>query len=296
MSKGKRKSKISAMRATLPAGFGIESEVMITTRTIEELKADGGTVKLAMLKSEDGELKIEGMLASPSSLENLKGFAVAKFGTESVDIDAEIVDGLPTVWEKNVFAALQVIAVMQSGQAVLTADRLMFEGVADSAAIRTGLEKILKEETEDVQVAQSITVDARIAARDPGASPASCVERLNNILLENPIQFEKSSTRILDSSQANIARVAQALLGCNAFAFEIGGHTDSQGGDKLNQSISERRAKSVLDAILNHGLEYGELTSRGYGEAEPIASNDTAEGRAQNRRIEIRINANTGGQ
>jgi len=71
--------------------------------------------------------------------------------------------------------------------------------------------------------------------------------------------------------------------------FHIGGHTDSVGSAKLNQSLSESRAKAVLDYLVSKGIAADRLSSKGYGEDTPIASNKTRSGRAKNRRVEINL-------
>jgi len=69
----------------------------------------------------------------------------------------------------------------------------------------------------------------------------------------------------------------------------VAGYTDSVGTDQYNQGLSERRAKAVLDYFVAHGVEASRLTAVGYGETNPVASNDTADGRAQNRRVELKV-------
>lgn len=71
--------------------------------------------------------------------------------------------------------------------------------------------------------------------------------------------------------------------------FTVEGHTDSVGSDALNQKLSEERANSVRDFLIKEGIDSGRLTAVGYGEAKPIASNNTSSGRAQNRRVEINL-------
>ena len=66
---------------------------------------------------------------------------------------------------------------------------------------------------------------------------------------------------------------------------KIDGHTDSVGSDAYNLALSDRRAKSVFDYLTSRGVDPSRLKSQGFGEANPIASNDTAEGRQQNRRV-----------
>ena len=71
--------------------------------------------------------------------------------------------------------------------------------------------------------------------------------------------------------------------------MEIGGHTDSQGGEELNLGLSQSRAEAVLDALLARSVPTSALTARGYGESSPIASNESDAGREANRRIEFTL-------
>ena len=73
------------------------------------------------------------------------------------------------------------------------------------------------------------------------------------------------------------------------------GHTDSQGPDAYNQALSERRAASVSNALAGRGVNRARLAQFGMGETQPVATNDTAEGRAANRRVELRITPATRG-
>jgi outer membrane protein OmpA-like peptidoglycan-associated protein len=68
----------------------------------------------------------------------------------------------------------------------------------------------------------------------------------------------------------------------------VEGHTDSTGADAYNQALSERRANSVLRYLVDAGVPASRLSAQGFGESQPVADNDTAEGRAQNRRVVLR--------
>jgi outer membrane protein OmpA-like peptidoglycan-associated protein len=70
--------------------------------------------------------------------------------------------------------------------------------------------------------------------------------------------------------------------------FEVGGHTDGSGSDAVNDPLSEARARAVVDHLVSGGFPASALTARGYGSSKPLADNATAEGRAQNRRVEFR--------
>ena len=70
----------------------------------------------------------------------------------------------------------------------------------------------------------------------------------------------------------------------------VNGYTDGIGGEAYNQKLSERRAGSVVDYFVKGGLDKSRFTAKGYGEAQPVAPNDTKEGRAKNRRVELLTN------
>jgi OOP family OmpA-OmpF porin len=84
-------------------------------------------------------------------------------------------------------------------------------------------------------------------------------------------------------------RIAEVLPDCRHVRMEIAGHTDSQGRDEMNLNLSQSRANAVLNGLLARNVLVSNLTAQGYGETQPIASNETESGREQNRRIEFRL-------
>jgi len=103
------------------------------------------------------------------------------------------------------------------------------------------------------------------------------------------VGFEYNSANLTPSSQATLNDAAATLKKNPDLQVEVAGHTDSAGAAAYNQSLSERRANSVRDYLVGAGANPTNLTARGYGEDEPIADNSTSEGRAVNRRVELRV-------
>jgi OOP family OmpA-OmpF porin len=105
--------------------------------------------------------------------------------------------------------------------------------------------------------------------------------------VSTPIEFESGKADLKPSSEDILHRVGEVLNDWPEAEVEIGGHTDAQGSTGFNKTLSENRAKAVRDWLTSHykNINAGNLNPRGYGESKPIASNDTAEGRAQNRRV-----------
>lgn len=98
----------------------------------------------------------------------------------------------------------------------------------------------------------------------------------------NSDDLTAASVSILDGAVATLKKRADIRV-------EVGAHTDSRGKDSYNINLSERRAASVMNYLVEHGIAAGRLTSKGYGETKPVADNGTAEGRAKNRRVELTV-------
>ena len=117
------------------------------------------------------------------------------------------------------------------------------------------------------------------------------IRRGDDLVLNIPsgITFAYDSAEVQPQFQRTLDQVAQTLAEYNQTYIDVYGHTDSVGSDAYNQTLSERRATSVADYLASRGVQTARIGTRGYGETQPIASNDTDEGRAANRRVEIKI-------
>ncbi len=103
------------------------------------------------------------------------------------------------------------------------------------------------------------------------------------------IYFNSGKTTFRVGVSEKLDLIADIMKEFKDSNFSIDGHTDSQGSNKLNQTLSENRAKAVLDYLIGKGIPTNRLSSKGFGEDNPIASNKTSKGRAQNRRVEINL-------
>jgi outer membrane protein OmpA-like peptidoglycan-associated protein len=112
------------------------------------------------------------------------------------------------------------------------------------------------------------------------------------VQFQSAILFDIDSSQLKPSAKDNIQQMAAVLVKYPDTNLLVIGHTDSTGSDAHNQTLSEQRALSVKDYLVTYGVQPGRLQSRGDGETRPVAGNDTAEGRTQNRRVEIQIAAN----
>lgn len=115
-----------------------------------------------------------------------------------------------------------------------------------------------------------------------------CVRQAQTIVLQN-VNFEFDSDTLTADARTVLAGVARGMVSQPDLMVEIAGHTDSLGSDSYNQRLSDRRAASVKSFLISQGVAPPQLVSRGYGEREPVASNDSEAGQAQNRRVEFRV-------
>lgn len=118
--------------------------------------------------------------------------------------------------------------------------------------------------------------------------PLSPIVAGSVIALRN-VFFNTASYDLLPASYAELAKLRQLMVTNASLRIELGGHTDNVGNDAANQKLSEQRANAVRDHLIAQGIEAARITAKGYGESRPVATNDTEEGRALNRRTEVTV-------
>jgi outer membrane protein OmpA-like peptidoglycan-associated protein len=104
------------------------------------------------------------------------------------------------------------------------------------------------------------------------------------------VLFDTGSYTLKPGAREKLAKISGIVLAHPGLSLQIEGHTDSVGGDDFNQQLSERRADSVRDFLAQQGVAPSSITAHGFGKTQPVASNDTPEGRQRNRRVELVVN------
>jgi OOP family OmpA-OmpF porin len=107
------------------------------------------------------------------------------------------------------------------------------------------------------------------------------------IVLEG-VHFQTNKAVLLPESSAILDRVAESLIAHPEVIIEVGGHSDSDGSDASNLKLSTKRANAVRDYLIKKGVPASQMTAKGYGETQPISDNKTPEGKAMNRRVELK--------
>ncbi len=148
--------------------------------------------------------------------------------------------------------------------------------------------------------AQQAQLNAQQAETDKAAMRAKLSEQLNSILQTrdsarglivsmSDVLFDTGRYSLKPGAREKLAKVAGILLAYPGLNIEVGGYTDNVGGDAMNQTLSENRAGSVRDYLVQQGVSTNSVSSRGFGNSLPVASNGNSSGRQQNRRVELLV-------
>ena len=207
-----------------------------------------------------------------------------KFFSEKVVDNLKASIGAPTGFAAAVVPALGALSRLSTGTLVVTDREVKLSGDAlhEAAAnqIRAGLGK---------DFPANWPYKPEISVK-PAAAPVDatvCQQLFAELLGKARIRFESGKADIAADSAGLLDRLIETALRCPNANIEVVGHTDADGEEIANQTLSEKRAQAVIDYLIKAGLPASRFTPVGYGSTQPVAGNDTDEGKAQNRRIEF---------
>ena len=175
---------------------------------------------------------------------------------------------------------------------------------SDMAASQASSATALSAAQADADRSRADTLKAQLTAQeaetDKAAMRAKLSEQLNSILQTrdtarglivsmSDVLFDSGKYSLKPGAREKLAKVAGILLAYPGLNIEVGGYTDNVGGDAMNQTLSEHRAGSVRDYLVQEGVSTNSVSSRGFGNSLPVASNDNSAGRQQNRRVELLV-------
>jgi len=131
--------------------------------------------------------------------------------------------------------------------------------------------------------AKNVIVGAAPLPAVAAAPPGSCAGKIRL----RGIEFGFDKAAVDEAGSVVLDTAIEAISACSGARLNIDGHTDSVGTEAYNQTLSERRASAVKDYLVSKGIQSGRVTPKGFGESNPVAANDTSDGRARNRRVEL---------
>jgi outer membrane protein OmpA-like peptidoglycan-associated protein len=205
-------------------------------------------------------------------------------------------------------------ARIQAEQAKADAERMkqQAEQAAQEAAHQQGeAEKARQAALEQQRLAEAETEKARQAAAKAESEKAQLraqlLDQLNSILQTrdsarglivnmSDVLFDTGSSTLKTGAREKLAKISGIVLAHPGLNLQIEGHTDSVGTEEFNQQLSERRSDSVRDFLAEQGVPGSSMSAKGFGKSQPVASNDTAEGRQRNRRVELVVSGDAIGK
>ncbi|GAC1336016.1 MAG: OmpA family protein [Bradyrhizobium sp.] len=267
---------IAAALKNLPEGFSVAANEIKAPPYIFQAYKDPVAVTLTLT----------GYVPDNTVHAAIAGAAKRKFFNEKVVDNLKASVGAPARFVNAVTPALGVLWRLSKGTQVVSDREIKLSGdafyEAAAAQIRDNLAK---------DFPQGWQVNADISVK-PAAAPVDatvCQQLFSDLLAREKIRFEARRATIDPDSIGLLDRLIETALRCPNANIEIAGHTDADGQDAFNQSLSEKRAQAVIDYLVKAGLPANRFTAMGYGSTQPIAGNDTDEGKAQNRRIDFLV-------
>jgi len=275
----------------------LPKEFTLNVKLKAEPKSDDSVLMkhqgLRIEKSPLGTIVIKGQLATKLEEQIIYKYAKAVFSNSVINLDLTLNKELPKILTKNATVGINALKHLHMGILLVDANKLKVSGVSDSILgtekVRNFLENNLN---KAIIIETNIFYDKSLNPKPVKMTPKECVNSIKDVLISEKIIFEPASAEIKGSSRVAIKKIAAILKKCENIKIEIGGHTDSQGSEEMNLELSQLRAESVKTALLTRRTLVRNLTSKGYGEAHPIADNKTEQGREINRRIEFNLIVN----
>jgi OOP family OmpA-OmpF porin len=277
---------VGELQTALPAVFSLDASPPKPGSGV----AQGPAEFTAVLAPETGKVELRGRLTDEMQRAAVDSFARARFGSSKVYVATRFDPDLPDGWPVRVLAALESLAQLDNGAILVRADTVEVTGVSGSQGAKARISQIL---SGKLGKGKTFKVNVRYdKALDPIASiptPEECVQDVDAVLSKQKITFTPGSAELDAATGSVMSALASALKGCAAIRIEIAGHTDSQGSDQGNLSLSQARAEAVLLALQGRQVDVSGMIAKGYGETVPLADNGSEAGREANRRIEFTL-------
>jgi OOP family OmpA-OmpF porin len=207
-----------------------------------------------------------------------------KFFSEKVVDNLKASIGAPQGFANAVVPSLGALSRLSTGTLVVSDREVKLSGDAfyDAAAnqMRSGLGK-------DFPTGWQYKAEISVKPASAPVDATVCQQLLADLLSKGRIRFESGKTDISPDSAGLLDRLIETAMRCPAANIEIAGHTDTDGEEAANQALSEKRAQAVAEYLIKAGLPADRFSPVGYGSTQPVAANETEDGKAQNRRIEF---------
>jgi OOP family OmpA-OmpF porin len=241
--------------------------------------------------SPERNVQLRGILPTEVAKEMIQSIAEARFGKDNVHLSVRLDDAYEDDRTIHALTAIEAMANLRQGRAILSSSGAEISGQTYDDTLNAKITGLFQDKLSQYQ-ALSLSIDTLEEPRPEkplGPSAADCIADIGALTSARKINFEPSSDRVDLMAHQVLDDIADVLRECGEIPLEIAGYTDSQGRAEMNLGLSQSRATSILNELQRRRVLTSSYIANGYGEADPIADNDTAEGREENRRIEFRL-------
>lgn len=229
------------------------------------------------------DFTLSGILPDLSAKNSLLGAMKAALGPSVNLIDKiDIATGAIAPGFDGLGALLKAAGDISDFHFTVEGGSLTLTGTAPSEEVKAAVEAAAKAGWPNVQVINNITIKGAAVSCDN-------LQATVDADLAVPLKFQTGSDKLAADGQRQLSTVVASLKGCPNAKLTVIGYTDNTGDDAINKPLSEGRARAVAAYLVSQGVPAGSVAARGAGSSDPIASNDTEAGRAQNRRTEIKV-------
>jgi OmpA-OmpF porin, OOP family len=261
------------------------------------------------------QIVLLGHVPSDDARKIFASFVQAQFPNNRVVDRLNVAAGQPDFWQACAQAGVRGLKALGNGHFELKDKAYSLSGSTRDEALHSALPNDITASVPagcagktTIELVKATPPPAPVVAAPPPppvviAAPAppppppkvtvdDCQKLLNEAANTGIIQFERNKAELQTASFSTLDKLAEIAGRCPKTRIEIGGHTDGRGSAELNQRLSEQRAQSVAGYLSRKGVDENRLFPIGYGPSRPVASNDTDEDRARNRRIEFIVRPN----
>ena len=285
----------------LPRGFRVDAKKLIAPKVSPYIwRADYHSKRLTL----------SGHVPDKKTRRTIKAQAKRSFPKAIILDKMKVGRGAPKNWSRVANYSLSQLSRLDDGSTMIWNKEIEMRGRATSARRRVDIQERMKGDLprgyqffDEIRMPEPVKKQPETFEQLPeitqyqeddfqSSDPLQrddCQSYLNTLLAGQRIHFATASASFKEDSYGVLNKLAHTAGRCPDTRIEIQGHTDSDGNRKFNEFLSLRRARSVVKYLINNGISKDRLSAIGYGEAKPVAPNDSKDNKAKNRRIEFKV-------
>lgn len=269
----------------LPDLFALEATLPVAA-SLDDL----ATPQFIATLSPEGLVQLRGRVSDELMNSTAQNYARARFGSAQISMGTRMAEDLPMDWAVRVLAGLEALSKLSNGAVVVEPNRVEVSGKTGNQRAGAEISRLLIEKLgQDAVFDVSVEYEAQLDPIAALPTAEECITQILTVTDGRKITFDPGSATLAAEAQAIMDDIAEILRRCANLKIEIAGYTDSQGSEGGNLRLSQQRADAVLDALRLRRVPVSTYRAVGYGEANPIADNETEDGREANRRIEFSL-------